>query len=158
MGCMARRLDTQSGPATIGTTLQALRRRAGMTQEQLAKKAGISRATIIKLESGAEANPKVDTIADLEAALGVAPGSLLSGSAPSPVTVESPMAPDASDGRISLSAFLSVARGVLEPSDVRRLEMLRTRLDPRGLTRRAWLRTVIDLREDDSDGDQGLGG
>jgi transcriptional regulator with XRE-family HTH domain len=146
-------MEPEAGSSTIGKNLLRLRKEQGVTQDQLAAKAGVSRATIIKLESGEEANPKASTVTTLEQALGVSAGALSSTDASAG---ESPLAPDAADGRISLPQFLAAARGVLEPEDVRRLERLRTRLDPRGLTRRAWLRTVIDLREDEDD-DGGMG-
>lgn len=47
-----------------------------MTQEELAQKAGISRATISSLENGTAKTTTVDTLTKLAKALGVAPGEL----------------------------------------------------------------------------------
>lgn len=56
--------------------LRALRERKALTQEELAKKAGITRATLSRLESGAE-NPYPSTIRKLAKALGVDPEALM---------------------------------------------------------------------------------
>lgn len=47
-----------------------------MTQEELAKKSGISRATISGLESGTAKTTTVDTLMKLANALGIVPGEL----------------------------------------------------------------------------------
>lgn len=58
------------------TRLRALRERKVLTQQELADKAGITRATLSRLEAGAE-NPYPSTIRKLAAALGVEPQALM---------------------------------------------------------------------------------
>jgi len=58
------------------TRLSALRERTVLTQQELAEKAGITRATLSRLEAGAE-NPYPSTIRKLAAALGVEPQALM---------------------------------------------------------------------------------
>lgn len=59
--------------------LAKLRKEKGLTQEGLARKAGISYHTVIKLESGGIKNPKADTILKLSEALGITTDKLLKG-------------------------------------------------------------------------------
>ena len=56
--------------------LRALRERKVLTQQELARKAGITRATLSRLEGGAE-NPYPSTIRKLAHALGVEPQALM---------------------------------------------------------------------------------
>lgn len=147
MGCMARRIETEEQPAqpstTIGENLRRLRQARGFTQEQLAATSGVSRPTITNIEVGKSAASS-KTLAILAKALGVDPSELSRLTAP-------PEVPGANDGRIPLTAFLSLARGLLDVDDVRLLERLRTRLRPEGFTRREWMRIVMDLRNDTED-------
>ena len=48
-----------------------MRERQGLTQVQLAKKAGVTQAYIAKLEAGDKANPTLDVLKRLARALGV---------------------------------------------------------------------------------------
>lgn len=57
--------------------LKKCRIKAGLTQEQLAEKSGVSRITIAKLESGAQTITKSSTIIKLADALQVNPQVLL---------------------------------------------------------------------------------
>ena len=57
--------------------LKELRLQADLTQEELAKKAGVSRVNIAMLESGKQPTAKSDTIIKLAKALDVDPGALL---------------------------------------------------------------------------------
>ena len=54
--------------ARFGRRLRAIRREAGVTQEQLAARSGASRRSIVRLEQG-EMNPSLVTAALLSAAL-----------------------------------------------------------------------------------------
>jgi transcriptional regulator with XRE-family HTH domain len=56
--------------------LKALRERRALSQAELAEKAGITRATLSRLEGGAE-RPYPSTIRKIAAALGVEPGDLM---------------------------------------------------------------------------------
>ncbi|SEL14549.1 helix-turn-helix domain-containing protein [Streptacidiphilus jiangxiensis] len=57
----------------LGTALRGLRTATSMTQEQLAERSGVSVRTIRRLENGALPDPRLATINQLAAALGVAP-------------------------------------------------------------------------------------
>ncbi|HLG00235.1 MAG TPA: helix-turn-helix transcriptional regulator [Acidimicrobiia bacterium] len=54
----------------VGATLRAARRRAHLTQRELATKTGVAQPTIARIEQG-KANPRVDTIERLLRACGV---------------------------------------------------------------------------------------
>ncbi len=51
--------------------LAKIRKEKGITQEGLARKADISYHTLVKIESGAIENPKIETVIKLADALGV---------------------------------------------------------------------------------------
>lgn len=57
-------------------TLRTARTKAGLTQEQLEDKSGISQAAISKLESGDSLRPSFETVMALAKALRVDPQSL----------------------------------------------------------------------------------
>lgn len=57
-------------------TLRDLRERAGLTQEQLAAKAGLTHSTIYKLETGRAKRPGYTTMERLAAVLGVRPDEI----------------------------------------------------------------------------------
>ncbi|HEC91373.1 MAG TPA: XRE family transcriptional regulator, partial [Candidatus Atribacteria bacterium] len=54
-----------------------LRKRLKLSQEELAKKAGITYSTLIKIESGANDNPTIKTIKRIASALKVKVDDLL---------------------------------------------------------------------------------
>ena len=54
----------------IAFAVRHLRRRYGLTQEELAKKAGIARVTLARIEAGS-VDPAASTLRKLAAALGV---------------------------------------------------------------------------------------
>jgi transcriptional regulator with XRE-family HTH domain len=64
----------------LGRNLAAARVAAGLTQQELAELALVSRATIVQIEAGA-ADAKLSTVQQLAGALGVAPSLLLAGAA-----------------------------------------------------------------------------
>ena len=66
---------------TLGESIQYYRRRAGLSQEALAEKVGVSRQSVSKWELG-EATPEVDRLVALAAAFGVTVDQLLSGEPP----------------------------------------------------------------------------
>jgi len=53
----------------LAENIKKLRRRQKISQEELAKKAGITYSTLIKLESGANDNPTIKTIKKISDAL-----------------------------------------------------------------------------------------
>jgi transcriptional regulator with XRE-family HTH domain len=57
-------------PRQIGRTLKQVREAKGLTQTELAKKAGVSRAYVFRLEAGG-ADPTVGLLQRLAKALGV---------------------------------------------------------------------------------------
>jgi ribosome-binding protein aMBF1 (putative translation factor) len=57
--------------------LRAERERQGLTLAQLAKRAGLDKGAISKLESGWQANPTVDALSRIAAALGIKFGLVL---------------------------------------------------------------------------------
>ena len=57
------------GRQTIGARMRQLRVTAGMTQEALARAAGIGRVTLVRIENG-EQSPRYDTLVSLAQALG----------------------------------------------------------------------------------------
>lgn len=60
-----------------GRRLQRLRRQSGMSQDQLADRAGISAATVARLERTPETTCRSRTLARLAAALGEQPAALI---------------------------------------------------------------------------------
>jgi transcriptional regulator with XRE-family HTH domain len=64
------------GVAHIGKTLKDRRFRAGLTQQELADKAGTTQTTVARIERDA-VEPEVTTIRKLAEALGLTPGDLL---------------------------------------------------------------------------------
>jgi transcriptional regulator with XRE-family HTH domain len=64
------------GVVYIGKKLKDLRFRAGLTQQELADKAGSTQTTVARIERDA-VEPEVTTIRKLARALGVSPGDLL---------------------------------------------------------------------------------
>ncbi len=73
---MSRAADEVRG--VVAKNLAAARLASGMTQDELAQSASVSRATVVQLENG-QGDPKVSTLADLAAALGTSPVMLLMG-------------------------------------------------------------------------------
>ena len=56
--------------------LRSVRERLFVTQEELAERTGMSRATISRIESGQQ-RPRISTVRKLAAALGVSPEKLI---------------------------------------------------------------------------------
>lgn len=61
----------------LGAALQAARKRAGLTQQELCDKAGLSYSTLAKIERGAIKSPSVFTINRLAIVMGIGLGDLL---------------------------------------------------------------------------------
>jgi transcriptional regulator with XRE-family HTH domain len=55
----------------LAKNIKKLRKQHKLSQEQLAHKAGITYSTLIKLESGANKNPTIETVQKLANAFGV---------------------------------------------------------------------------------------
>ena len=55
----------------LAENIKKLRKQRGLSQEELAKKAGVTYSTLIKLESGVNKNPTIKTIQQIASALEV---------------------------------------------------------------------------------------
>jgi transcriptional regulator with XRE-family HTH domain len=55
----------------LAENLKKLRKQRELSQEELARKAGVTYSTLIKLESGVNKNPTIKTIQQIAAALEV---------------------------------------------------------------------------------------
>ncbi len=64
-------------PKRLGRVLKTLREAKGLTQEQLAKKAEVTRPYITMLEGGTKKNPSLATLRRIAKALKVKVGELL---------------------------------------------------------------------------------
>lgn len=62
---------------TLGKRLQLARKRAGLTQQELCQKAGLSYSTLAKIERGAIRTPSVFTVANIAAVTGASLEELL---------------------------------------------------------------------------------
>jgi transcriptional regulator with XRE-family HTH domain len=58
-------------PIPIGEQVRRARKRAGLTQRELASAAGLTQASISQIENGERPNPGIETIAAIERALSV---------------------------------------------------------------------------------------
>jgi transcriptional regulator with XRE-family HTH domain len=72
--------------AAVGRNVRALRQQRGMTIDALAATAGVSRGTVIQIET-ARGNPSIATLCNLATALRVGVGSLVDGDVAPRVTV-----------------------------------------------------------------------
>mgnify|MGYP000141373747 CR=1 FL=1 len=66
-----------SRKSTLAQNIKKLRKRLKLSQEELAKKAGITYSTLIKIESGANDNPTIKTIKRIASTLKVKVDDLL---------------------------------------------------------------------------------
>jgi len=60
----------------IGQRLRSFRELSGMTQQDLAQKAGLSVSIVARLEQGAKSDPRVSTLQALANGLGIEIGQL----------------------------------------------------------------------------------
>jgi len=63
----------------IAQNIKKYRKKKGVSQDKLSKLAGVTYNTIIKIESGATLNPRVETLRLIAKALDVTVDSLLKG-------------------------------------------------------------------------------
>lgn len=62
---------------SIASNLKKYRKKKGVSQDKLSKLADVTYNTIIKLESGATKNPRIETLRLIAVALGVSVDDLL---------------------------------------------------------------------------------
>jgi transcriptional regulator with XRE-family HTH domain len=67
----------------LADNIKKFRKQLTLSQEELARKAGITYSTLIKLESGVNKNPTVKTLQQLAGALEVSLDRLVEGDSPS---------------------------------------------------------------------------
>jgi transcriptional regulator with XRE-family HTH domain len=66
-----------SKKSTIANNIKKYRQKLGISQDRLSKMADITYNTIIKIESGGNQNPTIDTLSKIAKALGVSVDELL---------------------------------------------------------------------------------
>ncbi len=63
--------------STIAENIKKYRQKLGISQDRLSKLADVTYNTIIKIESGANKNPTIETLAKIAKALGVGVDNLI---------------------------------------------------------------------------------
>jgi len=63
--------------STIAKNIKKYRKERGLSQDKLARLADVAHATIIKIESGANKNPTIETLAKIAKALSVGVDDLI---------------------------------------------------------------------------------
>lgn len=63
----------------IAQNIKKYRKKKGISQDKLSKLAGVTYNTVIKIESGATSNPRVETLRLIAKALNVTVDNLLNG-------------------------------------------------------------------------------
>jgi len=66
-----------SKKSTIANNIKKYRKKLGVSQDRLSKMADITYNTIIKIESGGNQNPTIDTLSKIAKALGVGVDDLI---------------------------------------------------------------------------------
>jgi len=66
-------------PVTFSRRLKKLRESAGLTQQELGTRAGISISNLAQLEQGQRTDPRLSTVLAIARALGVRPSKLIDG-------------------------------------------------------------------------------
>lgn len=61
---------------TVSENIRKLRQKKGISQDRLSKDADIALNTVVKIETGKNPNPTVDTLEKIAKALGVSTGEL----------------------------------------------------------------------------------
>ena len=66
-----------SKKSTIANNIKKYRQKLGISQDRLSKMADVTYNTIIKIESGGNQNPTIDTLSKIAKALGVSVDNLI---------------------------------------------------------------------------------
>jgi len=103
---VALSLPVEDVQDTLARNLSAARSALGLSQDQLATAAGVSRATVNQLEGGstAKGDPRLSTVVQLAAALGISPVFLLLGRDELDAITEAPKSKEVRDVRSHLTA------------------------------------------------------
>lgn len=103
---VALSLPVEDVQDTLACNLSAARSVLGLSQEQLAAAAGVSRATVNQIEGGstAKSDPRLSTVVNLAAALGISPVLLLVGRDELDAITEAPESKEVKDIRSHLTA------------------------------------------------------
>lgn len=103
---VAMSIQVEDVQDTLALNLSAARSALGMSQDQLAAAAGVSRATVNQLESGSttKGDPRLSTLVRLSSALGISPVLLLLGRNELDAIAEAPQRSEMDDVSSHLSA------------------------------------------------------
>lgn len=63
--------------ANIADNVRKTRKKSGLSQDKLARKAGVAYNTIVKIESGENKNPTIETLRSISKALDVSVDELI---------------------------------------------------------------------------------
>lgn len=63
--------------ANIADNIRKFRKKAGLSQDKLAREADVAYNTVVKIESGENPNPTIDTLKKIASALDVDVGDLI---------------------------------------------------------------------------------
>jgi len=63
--------------ANIADNVRKARKKAGLSQDKLAREAGVAYNTVVKIESGENKNPTIDTLRSVAKALDVSVDDLI---------------------------------------------------------------------------------
>ena len=64
--------------ANIADNIRKVRKKAGLSQDKLARKADVAYNTVVKIESGENKNPTIETLRSIAKALDVSVDELIS--------------------------------------------------------------------------------
>ena len=79
---MGEQTDQEGSEKLLGKSLQDARKKAGLTQQQLCQKSGLSYSTLAKIERGAIKSPSIFTIQSIASALGTTLNELMGVASP----------------------------------------------------------------------------
>jgi len=63
--------------STIGKNIRRYRKKLGLSQDKLSKLAGVAYNTVVKIESGENQNPTIETAQKIAKALGISVDKLI---------------------------------------------------------------------------------
>ena len=63
--------------ANIADNIRKVRKKVGLSQDKLARKAGVAYNTVVKIESGENKNPTIETLRNIAKALDVSVDELI---------------------------------------------------------------------------------